>query len=55
MTSDLDIDSTDMLHKKYVEGQSHKEIGMHYSLTSSTVSNKINYIKTKMRKKMKND
>jgi len=52
ITSDLDADSTDMLHKKYVEGQTHKEIGVHYSLTSSTVSNKINYMKTKMRKKI---
>ncbi len=52
ITSELDEDSSAMLHKKYVEGQTHKEIGIHYSLTSSTVSNKINYIKTKMRKKM---
>lgn len=52
ITSTLDEDSSAMLHKKYVEGQTHKEIGAHYSLTSSTVSNKINYIKTKMRKKM---
>lgn len=53
--SDLDVDSTDMLRKKYVEGQSHKEIGVHYSLTSSTISNKINYAKTKMRKKLRDD
>lgn len=55
ITSDLDVDSTDMIHKKYVEGRTHKEIGVHYSITSATVSNKINYIKTKMRKKMKSD
>lgn len=55
ITSDLDEDSTDMIHKKYVEGKTHKEIGVHYSLTSTTVSNKINYIKTKMRKKMKDN
>lgn len=55
ITSELDDDSTDMIHKKYVEGKTHKEIGVHYSLTSSTVSNRINYIKTKMRKKMENN
>jgi RNA polymerase sigma factor (sigma-70 family) len=52
ITSDVDVESMDMLRKKYVEGKSHKEIGVHYSLTSSTVSNKINYTKTKIRKKI---
>lgn len=55
ITSDLDEDSTDMIHQKYVEGRTHKEIGIHYSVSSNTVSNKINYIKTKLRKKIKND
>ncbi len=53
ITSDLDEDSSDMIHKKYVEGKSHKEIALHYSVTSSTISNRINYIKTKIRKKIK--
>jgi RNA polymerase sigma-70 factor (ECF subfamily) len=55
ITSDLDEDSNDMIHKKYVEGKTHKEIGVHYSMTSTTISNKISYIKTKMKKKMENE
>jgi len=55
ITSDLDEDSNDMIHKKYVEGKTHKEIGVHYSMTSTTVSNKISYIKTKMKKKMEDE
>lgn len=47
-TSDLDEKTTDMIKKKYVEGYSHGEIGDMYSLTSSTVSNKINYAKSKI-------
>jgi RNA polymerase sigma factor (sigma-70 family) len=51
--SDLDDEQHDMLKKKYVEGYSHSEIGEIYSLTSSTVSNKINYVKSKLTKKLK--
>lgn len=52
ITSDLDGTSMDMLQQKYIEGRSHKEIAIQYSLTSSTVSNKINYTKSKIRKKI---
>lgn len=52
-TSSLDKNTSDMIKKKYVEGYSHDEIGDMYSLTSSTVSNKINYAKTKIREKLK--
>jgi len=51
-TSNLDEQTTDMIQKKYVEGYSHNEIGELYSLTSSTVSNKINYAKSKIRNKI---
>jgi RNA polymerase sigma-70 factor, ECF subfamily len=53
ITSDLDIQSKTMMEMKYVEGYSYHEIGAVYSLTSSTVSNKINYTKTKLNKRLK--
>ncbi len=53
--SNLDNDTHDMIKKKYVEGYSHYEIGELYSLSSSTVSNKINYAKSKLNKKLNGD
>jgi RNA polymerase sigma factor (sigma-70 family) len=41
----------DMIKKKYVEGYSDNEIGDMYSVTSTTVLNKINYAKSKIRVK----
>lgn len=41
-----------LLDMKYVQGYDYKEIGSEFQLTSSTVSNKINYIKTKLKKSM---
>jgi RNA polymerase sigma-70 factor (ECF subfamily) len=52
-TSNLDQQTNEMIKKKYVEGYSHYEIGNMYALTSSTVSNKINYAKSKIRSKIK--
>ena len=52
-TSNLDKQTSEMIKKKYVEGYSHDEIGNMYALTSSTVSNKINYAKTKIKSKIK--
>lgn len=52
-TSNLDEQTNDMIKKKYVEGYTHDEIGNMYALTSSTVSNKINYAKNKMKSKIK--
>ena len=40
-----------LLNMKYIQGYSHCEIGKEFNLTSSTVSNRINYIKTKLKKK----
>lgn len=54
LTSDLDQQSKRMIKMKYVEGYSHNEIGEVYSLTSTTVSNKINYTKNKLNKKLRN-
>ncbi len=39
-----------LLDMKYVRGYDYCEIGKEFNLTSSTVSNKINYIKTKIKK-----
>lgn len=52
-TSNLNKETNDMIKMKYVEGYSHNEIGSMYALTSSTVSNKINYAKTIIKKKIK--
>jgi RNA polymerase sigma factor (sigma-70 family) len=44
-----------LLDMKYVQGYDYKEIGSEFQLTSSTVSNKINYIKTKLKKSLPED
>ena len=44
-----------LLDMKYVQGYDYKEIGSEFQITSSTVSNKINYIKTKLKKTMPGD
>ena len=44
-----------LLDMKYVQGYDYKEIGSEFQITSSTVSNKINYIKTKLKKSMSED
>jgi RNA polymerase sigma factor (sigma-70 family) len=44
-----------LLDMKYVQGYDYNEIGKEFQLTSSTVSNKINYIKTKLKKNIPED
>lgn len=39
-----------LLDMKYVLGYNYNEIGKEFNLTSSTISNRINYIKTKLKK-----
>jgi DNA-directed RNA polymerase specialized sigma24 family protein len=39
-----------LLDMKYVQGYNYCEIGQEFNLTSGTVSNKVNYIKTKLKK-----
>lgn len=46
----LSPDDINMLHMKYVEGYDYREIGEKFNITSSTASNKVNYIKTKLKK-----
>lgn len=40
----------EMLNMKYIQGYNYNEIGLKYNITSSTVSNRINYIKSKLKK-----
>jgi len=44
-----------LLDMKYIQGYDYKEIGSEFQITSSTVSNKINYIKTKLKKSISED
>lgn len=39
-----------LLEMKYIQGYNYNEIGNEFNLTSSTVSNRVNYIKTKLKK-----
>lgn len=52
ITSQLSPSDYTLLNMKYVQGYNYCEIGQEFQLTSSTVSNKINYIKTKLKKSM---
>ena len=46
------IESTDfhMLKMKYCDGYNYNEISKEFNITSTTVSNRVNYIKTKLKK-----
>jgi len=48
------IDYT-LLDMKYIQGYNYDEIGKEFQITSNTVSNKINYIKTKLKKNIHED
>jgi len=39
-----------LLDMKYVQGYDYNEIGAEFDVTSSTISNRVNYIKTKLKK-----
>lgn len=49
MSSSINEDIINMIKMKY-DGYNYKEIGERFNITSSTVSNKINYIKHKIKK-----
>lgn len=46
------ISATDytLLNMKYVQGYDYNEIGKEFNVTSSTISNRVNYIKTKLKR-----
>ena len=50
LSSQLSPVDFSLLNMKYVQGYNYCEIGKEFNLTSSTVSNRINYIKTKLKK-----
>ena len=50
ITTQLSPADYTLLDMKYVQGYDYNEIGKEFNLTSSTVSNKVNYIKTKLKK-----
>lgn len=39
-----------LLDMKYIQGYNYAEIGIEFNVTSSTISNRVNYIKTKLKK-----
>lgn len=39
-----------LLNMKYVQGYDYSEIGKEFNVTSTTISNRVNYIKTKLKK-----
>lgn len=50
ITTQLSPTDYTFLDMKYVLGYDYNEIGAEFNLTSSTVSNRVNYIKTKLKK-----
>jgi DNA-directed RNA polymerase specialized sigma24 family protein len=50
ITNQLSAVDATLLDMKYVQGYNYDEIGSEFNLTSSTVSNRVNYIKSKLKK-----
>jgi len=50
ITAGLSPTDSTLLNMKYIEGYKYCEIGKEFNLTSATVSNKVNYIKSKLKK-----
>jgi len=50
ITTQLTATDYTLLDMKYVQGYDYNEIGMEFNLTSTTISNRVNYIKTKLKK-----
>jgi RNA polymerase sigma factor (sigma-70 family) len=50
LSSQLSAEDFTLLDMKYVQGYDYCEIGMEFNVTSSTISNRVNYIKTKLKK-----
>ena len=48
------VDST-LLNMKYVQGFTYEEIGQEFNWSSSTASNKVNHIKSKLKKTMESE
>jgi RNA polymerase sigma-70 factor (ECF subfamily) len=50
ISSQLSPEDYTLLTMKYIQGYDYNEIAQEFNLTSSTISNKVNYIKTKLKK-----
>jgi RNA polymerase sigma-70 factor (ECF subfamily) len=50
ITNQLTPQDYTLLDMKYMQGYNYNEIGKEFNVTSSTVSNRVNYIKTKLKK-----
>lgn len=50
ISSQLSPQDFTLLDMKYVQGYDYNEIGKEFNVTSSTISNRVNYIKTKLKK-----
>ena len=52
ISSQLSPEDYTMLNMKYMQGYNYCEIGKEFNMTSETISNKVNYIKSKLKKNM---
>ena len=50
ISDQISLQDYTLLNMKYIEGYNYDEIGNEFNLTSTTVSNRVNYIKNKLRK-----
>lgn len=50
ISTQLSPEDYTLLDMKYIQGYNYNEIGGEFNLTSSTVSNRVNYIKSKLKK-----
>lgn len=50
LSSQLSPQDFTLLDMKYIQGYDYNEIGKEFNVTSSTISNRVNYIKTKLKK-----
>jgi len=54
MYSNMSMSDTTLLNMKYIDGYTYDEIGMEFNMSSTTVCNKVNYVKSKLKKKYSN-
>lgn len=55
ISNQLNTDDFTILNMHYILGYSYNEIGSEFNITSSTVSNRVNYIKTKLKNTIDKD
>lgn len=55
INGNVGVSDYDWLNMHYIQGYSYKEIGDEYNVTSTTVSNRVNYVKKKIKNEMELD